>query len=142
MQIVPREDLIAEVFVTDEDIGFIKTGLPVRVRIDSFPSREFGDIGGELVFVGSDSLPPTPELPRYTFPCRIRLERQFMMVRGHAVPLHAGMAVSTQIQVRKRSVISIFLDVFCEARGPAQGSPLSQCEENFKFPSRISIESR
>jgi multidrug efflux pump subunit AcrA (membrane-fusion protein) len=112
LQIVPREDLIAEVFVTDEDIGFIKVGLPVRVRIDSFPSREFGDIGGELVFVGSDSLPPTPELPRYTFPCRIRLDRQFMMVRGHAVPLHAGMSVSTQIKVRQRAVISIFLEMF------------------------------
>jgi len=114
MQIVPREDLIAEVFVADEDIGFIKTGMSVRVRIDSFPSREFGDIGGELVFVGSDSLPPTPQLPRYTFPCRIRLDRQFMVVHGHPVPLHAGMAVSTQIHVRVRSVISIFLDVFAK----------------------------
>lgn len=112
MQIVPHENLIAEVFVKNEDIGFIRTGMPARVRIDSFPSREFGDIGGKLIFVSSDSMPPTRGMPFYSFPCRIQLDRQYMMVRGHPVDLQAGMAVSTQIQVRKRSVISIFLDVF------------------------------
>jgi HlyD family secretion protein len=84
--------------------------MPVRIRIDSFPSREFGDIPGELVFVGSDSLPPTPQVPRYTFPCRIKLERQTINVAGKSRILTAGMAISTQIHVRKRSVISIFLD--------------------------------
>lgn len=110
MKIVPREDLIAEVFVTDEDIGFVHPGMIVRVRIDSFPAREFGDIPGELYFVGSDSLPPTAALPRYTFPCRIRLERQFINVHGRPTALQAGMAVSTYIHVRQRTVMSIFLD--------------------------------
>lgn len=110
LKIVPREDLIAEVFVTDEDIGFIHPGMRVRVKIDSFPAREFGDIPGELVFVGSDSLPPTAEIRRYTFPCRIRLDRQTINVRGRPTVLQAGMAVSTHIHVRQRTVMSIFLD--------------------------------
>jgi hemolysin D len=110
MKIVPKEELLAEVFVTNEDIGFIRPGMPVRIRVDSFPAREFGEIPGELVFVGSDALPPTQDMPRYTFPCRVRLDRQHMTVKGVPIPLQAGMSVTTHIHVRNRTALNIFLD--------------------------------
>ena len=46
VKIVPDETLIAEVFVTNQDIGFVREGMTVDVRIDSFPYHDFGDIKG------------------------------------------------------------------------------------------------
>ncbi|WLT37248.1 HlyD family secretion protein [Synechocystis sp. B12] len=44
--------------MTNKDIGFVRTGMPVDVRIDSFPYSEFGGVDGEVEYVGSDALPP------------------------------------------------------------------------------------
>lgn len=48
MQIVPTDNYIAEAFVTNKDIGFVREGMKVDVRIDTFPYSEFGDIKEKL----------------------------------------------------------------------------------------------
>ena len=112
LKIVPTNTLVAEVFVTNKDIGFVQEGMPVDVRIDSFPFSEFGDIKGQLVSVGSDALPPDEILPYYRFPVKVRLDQQFLQVRGREISLQSGMSVNANIKIRKRSVMSIFTDSF------------------------------
>ena len=46
MKIVPESLLVANVDIGNKDIGFVKTGLPVSVGVDSFPPGEFGYIEG------------------------------------------------------------------------------------------------
>ena len=58
MEIVPTDALVAKVFITNRDIGFVKEGMKADVRIDSFPYSEFGDVKGTLTHIGSDALPP------------------------------------------------------------------------------------
>lgn len=82
----------------------------VKVEVDSFPAREYGRIDGKLIFVGSDALPPTQAKPFYSFPAKIEISRQSLQVRGVEVPLQSGMAVSANIKVRNRRVISLFVD--------------------------------
>jgi HlyD family secretion protein len=86
--------------------------MPVDVRIDSFPFSEFGDIKGTLVAIGSDALPPTQIQPYYTFPAKIQLDRQSLIVNGREVKLQSGMSLTANIKVRKRSIISIFTEQF------------------------------
>jgi hemolysin D len=112
LKIVPNENLIASVYLTNRDIGFVREGMKVDIRIDSFPSTEFGSVKGEIISVGSDALAPTQERPFYSFPAKIRLDRQFFVANGKNLPLQSGMAVSCSILVRKRSVISILTDLF------------------------------
>lgn len=115
LKIVPNNALVAEVYITNQDIGFVDEGMPVDVRIDSFPFSEFGDIKGKLVTLGSDALPPDQTFQYYRFPARIELDRQTLAVKnGREVPLQSGMAVSANIITRKRSVISIFLEQFTD----------------------------
>lgn len=112
LKIVPEDTLIAKVDITNKDIGFVKEGMPVDVRIDSFPFSEFGDVKGELVGIGSDALPPD-ELHRfYRFPAKIKLKQQFISLNDRKVPLQSGMSVSVNIKVRDRTVMSIFTDLF------------------------------
>ena len=110
LKIVPSEELIAKVDITNRDIGFISQGLPSEVEVDTFPKREFGFIKGEVYFVGSDALPPTETKGFYSFPAKISLEKQNLTIRGKDVTLQSGMSVSANIKIRKRRVINIFLD--------------------------------
>lgn len=110
LKIVPTEELIAKVDISNRDIGFVQTGLPCEIEVASFPAREYGRIVGKLVFLGSDALPPTQAKPNYSFPAKISFEKQSLEVRSHTVPLQSGMAVSANIKVRNRRVISLFLD--------------------------------
>lgn len=115
LKVVPSDALVAEVYVTNQDIGFISEGMPVDVRIDSFPFSEFGDIKGTVTFIGDDALPPDEIYQFYRFPAKVELEAQTIVVNGREVPLQSGMSVSANIITRNRSILSIFTDRF--ARG-------------------------
>lgn len=110
LKIVPENSLVAEVNITNKDIGFIREGMPVDIRVDSYPLSEFGDIKGELISIGSDALPPTQTRQYYSFPAKVRLNQQFLSTQGRRLMLQSGMSVSVNIKVRQRSVISIFTE--------------------------------
>lgn len=112
LKVVPNDKLVAKVYITNKDIGFVKEGMMVDVRIDSFPFSEFGDIKGKLVWIGSDALPPDQIYPFYRFPAKVELETQQLLVSGRNIPLQSGMGVSTNIKIRSRTVMSIFTDMF------------------------------
>ncbi|WP_414583566.1 HlyD family efflux transporter periplasmic adaptor subunit [Scytonema sp. PCC 10023] len=112
VKIVPEEALTAKVFITNKDIGFVKKGMRVNVRIDSYPFTEFGELKGELVWIGSDALPPEQIRPYDSFPAKIRLDRQSLLVNNQQLPLQSGMSVTVNIKVRDRTVMSIFSDLF------------------------------
>ncbi|NJM28052.1 MAG: HlyD family efflux transporter periplasmic adaptor subunit, partial [Pseudanabaena sp. RU_4_16] len=97
---------------TNRDIGFVREGMPVEIKIDTFPNLEFGSIKGKLINIGSDALPPTQERPFYAFPAKIEMDTQVFDIGGRKIPLQAGMSVSTSILVRKRTVMTIFLSQF------------------------------
>ncbi|TBR56799.1 hemolysin D [Westiellopsis prolifica IICB1] len=113
LKIVPSDDLVAEVLITNKDIGFIKEKMKVDVRIDSFPFSEYGDIKGEVISVGSDALPPNKTHPYYRFTAKIRLDRQSLNINNKNIFLQSGMSISANIKVREeRRVISLFTELF------------------------------
>jgi hemolysin D len=117
LEIVPGDALVARVYVTNREIGFVSQrfadgeGEPllVDVRIDSFPFSEFGDVEGEVIHIGSDALPPNEAYPFFRFPVEIELEAQAL---GGTLPLQSGMAVTANIKLRKRRVITLLTDLF------------------------------
>ncbi|MGD1928447.1 MAG: HlyD family efflux transporter periplasmic adaptor subunit [Leptolyngbyaceae cyanobacterium] len=116
LEIVPNDTLVARVFVTNRDIGFVTqrfsdSGEPLKVdvRIDSFPFSEFGDVEGTVIHIGSDALPPDEINPFYRFPVEIELETQSL---SETLPLQSGMSVTANIKLRKRRVITMLSDLF------------------------------
>jgi hemolysin D len=112
VSIVPQDALVATVMLTNKDIGFVRTGMAVDLKIESFPESEFGTLNGTLTWIGSDALPPTQERPYYAFPAKIRLDKQSLTQGDKLLPLRSGMAINGSIKLRKRSVMSLFLDMF------------------------------
>ena len=53
LKIVPNGELGGEVSIGNQDIGFIRAGQPVKVRVDSFPFTEYGEIIGNIRSIGA-----------------------------------------------------------------------------------------
>jgi hemolysin D len=112
LKIVPSDNLLAKVYITNKDIGFVRPGMDVDVRVDSFPFSEFGDIKGKLTWVGSDALPPTQVRNFYSFPAKVKLKTQTLKMANQQLSLQSGMSLSVNIKTRQRTVMSIFTDLF------------------------------
>ncbi len=113
LQIVPKENYIAEIYITNKDIGFVREGMKVDVRIDSFPYSEFGDIKGTVISVGSDALPPDETHKYYRFPAKVSLDQQSLNIKGKNISLQSGMSINANIKVREeRTVMSLFTELF------------------------------
>ncbi|MEO0840558.1 MAG: HlyD family efflux transporter periplasmic adaptor subunit [Cyanobacteria bacterium J06643_5] len=112
LKIVPQDNLVASVHITNKDIGFVREGMIVDVRIDSFPFSEFGSLKGKVTWIGSDALPPDQVHPFYRFPATIKLDKQSMTVGGKFMQLQSGMSLNANIKIRDRTVMSIFTDTF------------------------------
>ncbi|MGH1397080.1 MAG: HlyD family efflux transporter periplasmic adaptor subunit [Trichormus sp.] len=113
LEIVPNDKFIADIFITNKDIGFVRKGMKADVRIDSFPFSEFGDIKGELIDIGSDALPPDQNYQFYRFPARISLDKQYLEIKDKKIALQSGMSLSANIKVREeRTVMSLFTELF------------------------------
>lgn len=110
VKIVPSEELVAKVKITNKDIGFMRLGMPAEVEVESFPKMEFGYIDGEIVFIGSDALPPDEITQSYTFPATVELQKQSLNVGDREISLQSGMSVGVNLRVRDRRVINFFLD--------------------------------
>jgi HlyD family secretion protein len=122
VKIVPDDELIAKLAITNKDIGFISPGQSCELEVESFPSREYGLIKSTLTFIGSDVLPPTAVRPYFAFPAKVKLETQSFSINGKTIPLQSGMAVTGKIKTRERRVIYLVLDLLL---GPLQrkGNP-------------------
>jgi len=113
IEVIPDADLVANVFVTNQDIGFIEEGMEVEVQIAAFPATEFGTVPGTLTSIGDDVLEPEQSRPFFAFAVTIELDEQHLELKtGKKVNLQAGMSVNANIKLRERSVLSLFLDRF------------------------------
>lgn len=129
LKIVPNDNLIAKVYITNSDIGSVKKQLEekkcldndnkydkncpdVDIRIDSFPFRRYGDIKGKLIEIGSDALPPDQVYSFWRYPAKIHLNNQKLELSNTEIqlPLHSGMSINANIKLRKRNIMSIFTD--------------------------------
>jgi HlyD family secretion protein len=110
LKIVPVDDLVARVFVSNRDIAFLKKGQLVNIRIDAYPYNEFGEIDGKIESIGSDVLEPNEEYNFYRFPVTIKMDQPFLLHKNKELPLITGMSVSVNIVLRQRPVISLFTE--------------------------------
>ena len=110
LKIVPIDDLVARVFVSNRDIAFLKKEQPVKIRIDAYPYNEFGEIDGKIESIGSDVLEPDSNYNFYRFPITIKLKETFIMHKNKELNLKTGMSLTANIVLRKRPVLSLFTE--------------------------------
>lgn len=114
LSLVPQGSLYAEVFVPNQDVGFVKSGLKAKVRVDAFPFTRYGELIGEVSQIGADSLAPDSRKNFYRFPVKLDLSTSFLESKGIKIPLQSGMAITANLKLREKRVISLLSDMFVD----------------------------
>lgn len=110
LQVVSQQGLEAELRISNRDIGFLRPGQPVDVRITSLPFTDYGSLKGTLVRVGADALPAEPGNPQEGFAAVVRLPSSSLERQGQRHGLRSGMAVTGLIQLGSRPVLALISD--------------------------------
>jgi hemolysin D len=113
LQIVPTEDLIAEVFITPQDIGFVQKGMNTDVRISTFNYSDYGDIKGKVEFISASALEPEPPYDFFRYVAKINLDQDYLDINGEKKYLQPGMEVQANIRINEnRTVWELFVGKF------------------------------
>ena len=130
MVIVPRNAGIrVEALVSNADIGFVKPGQRVTLKITTFDFRRYGAIQGTVRHIGEDAVnagvqpggallagaatptshPPGAATTGPMFKALIELDRTYMEIEGQRIPLLPGMSAEAAVILGKQRVIDYVL---------------------------------
>ena len=113
LQIVPTEDLVAEVFIAPKDIGFVKKDMTVDVRISAFNYSEYGDIKGKVKFISASAKEPEPPYDFFRYVAKIDLEQDYLNIKGQREYLQPGMEVQANVRINEnRTVWNLLTEQF------------------------------
>lgn len=112
LKIVPQDVAKAEVFVSNQDIGFVRRNQPANVRVDAYPYTKFGELKAKVTRIGADVLEPDEKDPNYRFPVELTLNSSTFASGDVNLPLKPGMAVQANLRLREKPVISLLTDMF------------------------------
>lgn len=119
LSLVPAtEPLRAEVLIENKDIGFVRVGQTVRVKLAAFQFQKYGMLEGTVKTVSADSSSAQGQSAaahdanasqNMSFKALIELREQQLNASGLALSLAAGMQVSAEIIQGKRTVLEYLL---------------------------------
>jgi hemolysin D len=123
MTLVPNnEKLTAEVWVGNQDIGFVREGQTVKLKLAAYPFQKYGMLDGRVAHVSADAQ-DRPESPANSadapkgevarkgliYRTLVELEAQRLVADGEPLPLTPGMQVSAEINLGTRTVLEYLL---------------------------------
>ena len=102
---------LVEVRVPSADIGFIKLGQKVDVKLQPFDSSIYGAVPGQVISISGASV-QDPDDRRYYYKARIGLDRQFVDAAHRRYPIQVGMPLVADIKGPQRSVLRYIFQPF------------------------------
>lgn len=108
LTVVPQDhpvEVVAQ--VENKDVGFVKEGQPVEIKIETFTFTLYGTIPGSVLSVSDDAAPI--EKVGLVYPTRVSMDRVTVEVEGRQVKLSPGMAVTVEIKTGQRRIIEYLL---------------------------------
>lgn len=123
MTIVPAgEPLRAEVWVSNDDAGFVRPGQPAKVKLAAFQFQKYGMLEGEVAQVSADATEaPNPNTRSgglagrdrpagpLVFRALVDLKTQYLESDGKRYALAPGMQVAAEIRLGTRTVLEYLL---------------------------------
>ena len=130
--------LIGEIAVTSGDVGNIKLGAFVQMKVDAFPYQRYGRLHGHLAAISQDSFAGGPQADARAnmgfsetstianaavYKARIELDEQTLQNLPEGIHLLPGMTVAAEIKVGTRSIISYFFNPITRGLGESVREP-------------------
>jgi hemolysin D len=123
MTLVPEADkLVAEVWVSNQDVGFIRPGQAAKLKLAAFQFQKYGLVDGKVLHVNADATEaPSPNtrsdaltgrdrpMGPLAFRALIELAAQELAADGRRYALQPGMQVAGEIHLGTRTVFEYLL---------------------------------
>lgn len=122
MSLVPHnEALHAEVWLRNEDAGFVRQGQEVKVKLMAYPFQKYGTIDGVVAQVSADATETrgqqqnqanttnSPDATQSTYRTIIDLDEQYLLFDGEKLNITAGMQVAAEIKLLDQTVMQYLL---------------------------------
>lgn len=119
MSLVPvDEELVAEVMIKNEDVGFVHQGQRAKIKLATYPFQKYGMLEGTVQSISADAAQiqagneqESEEVARLISPYKaiVVLDRQTLSSRGHEWELVPGMQVVAEMKEGERTVMEYLL---------------------------------
>ncbi len=114
MMIAPTgEDLIVEAMILNKDIGFVREGDDVSVKLEAYPFTRYGLVEGTLDIISADAI--ADERVGLVFPARVTLKQSYVGEGVYKRELQAGMNATAEIKTGDRPIIDFILSPIAKA---------------------------
>lgn len=108
ISIVPSDaPLIIKASVLNKDIGFLKLGQEVAIKIDTFSFQKYGLLHGNIIEISKDAI--EDEKLGLIYEIKIKPNSLDIKVEGEIKRLEIGMSVIAEVKTGKRRVIELFI---------------------------------
>jgi hemolysin D len=121
--------IIVEASLSNEDVGYVRLGQDVEIKVDTFPFQKYGTLKGKLVWISPDAeeknqggdsgngntsnskSAPDPKAAKSTYMYKVHVqpEKTMFIVDGMPTPIQVGMTVQTDITTDHRKIVEFFL---------------------------------
>jgi membrane fusion protein len=129
LSIVPRgARLEAQLFAPSRAVGFVRPGVPVRLRYQAYPYQKFGQATGRVVSVSRTALPASEIFtmgnpsgnnqnsePYYRI--SVVLDQQTIVAYGVKQPLQPGMLLDADVMLERRRLYEWVLEPLISLTG-------------------------
>lgn len=124
LEIVPLEDdLLIEAKVAPQDIGFLRVGLDVSVKIEAYDYTIYGDLDGVLSYISADTLEEDTQkgdIPFYRVHVRTQ-GRKFSGRPDADLQILPGMTSTVEVKTGKNTVLSYLIKPIIKTLGESMG---------------------
>lgn len=116
--LVPQQaPLKVEVWIANDDVGFVRPGQPVKLKFAAYPFQKYGMAHGELQWVNADaqtedpgrSTAPDGALPPPRYKATVSLRDAALVRDDRRHELTAGMQAQAEILLGQRTVMQYLL---------------------------------
>src|SRR6202041_1928910 len=63
LEIAEQKGFRFEVLVPSNEVGNLRLGMPVRIKLDAFDFQKYGTLTGTVSYISPDSVDPGPAVP-------------------------------------------------------------------------------
>ncbi|TFI52964.1 HlyD family efflux transporter periplasmic adaptor subunit [Mastigocladus laminosus UU774] len=113
-QIAPQNTpFILKAQMPIQQSGFLKVGMPVKIKLDAYPFQQYGIAQGKVTWISPDSkVIQTSQGKEESFDLDIALDQQYLQDGNKRIPLNPGQTATAEVVIRQRRVIDFVLDPF------------------------------
>lgn len=108
-EILPENTpLVLSANLPNQEAGFIKEGMSVKVKFDAYPYQDYGVIEGTVTSISPDTKSQENQEPVYQL--EVELEQNSILENQEEIPFKPGQTATADIIIRQRRIADVLLE--------------------------------